>query len=184
MKESSLKEASLFRNEVYNNRMKYGFNTYGVGNMDETPIFFNMYPNKVIAKKGNKSILIKTQSKEKCRVSVILCIIADGEKLLLFLIFKAKEEGYIEKKLSELNVVKNKKCFIACNINAWSMEKIILKWYKHTWYEFLESEEFLYEGYGYLILDKAPSHLTEASLAIMKNDKNLLSFIPVDLFDL
>ena len=41
--------------------------------------------------------------------------------------------------------------------------------------------ESLCEGYGYLILDKAPSHLTEASLAIMKNDKNLLSFIPAGL---
>ena len=71
MKESSLKEASLLWNEVYNNRMKYGFNTYGVGNIDETPIFFNMYPNKTIAKKGNKSILIKTCSQEKYRVSLI-----------------------------------------------------------------------------------------------------------------
>ena len=84
MKESSLKEDSLFWNEVYNNRMKYGFNTYWIGNMDETPIFFNMYPNKTIAKKGKKSILIKTQSQEKWRVSVILCIIVDGEKLPLF----------------------------------------------------------------------------------------------------
>ncbi len=53
MKESSLKEVSLFFNEVYNNRMKYGFNTYGVRNMDEAPIFFNIYPNKIISKKGN-----------------------------------------------------------------------------------------------------------------------------------
>ena len=78
-------------------------------------------------------------------------------------------------------MVKNKKCFIACNINAWSTEKIILKWYKHVWREYLESAESLCEGYGYLILDKAPSHLTEASLAIMKNDKNLLPFIPAGL---
>ena len=90
MKESSLKEPSLFLNEVYNNRLKYWFNAYGdgVGNMDETPIFFNMYPNKTIAKKGNKTILIKTQSQEKSRISVILCINADGEKTP-FLIFKA-----------------------------------------------------------------------------------------------
>ena len=99
-KESSLKEASLFQNEVYNNRLKYGFNTYGVGNMDEIPIFFNMYPNKTIAKKGNKTILIKTQFQEKCRISVILCITVDGEQLPPFLIFEAKEEGYIEKNLS------------------------------------------------------------------------------------
>ena len=105
--------------------MKYGFNIYRVGNMDEVYIFFNMYPNKTISEKGNKTILIKTQSQEKCRISVILCITANSEMLLLFLIFKAKEEGYIEKNLSELNLVKNKKCYIACNINAWSAEKII-----------------------------------------------------------
>ena len=51
MKEKSLKEASLFPNEVYNNRKKYGFNIYGGENVDETPIFFNMYPNKTIAKR-------------------------------------------------------------------------------------------------------------------------------------
>ena len=53
----------------------------------------------------------------------------------------------------------------------------MLKWYKNVWSKYLEYAESLCEGFGYLILDKAPSHLTEASLAIMKNDKNLLSFI-------
>ena len=67
-----------------------------------------MYPNKTIAKKDNISILIKTQSQEKCRVSIILCITADGEKLPTFLIFKEKKEGYIEKKF-ELNLLKYKK---------------------------------------------------------------------------
>ena len=30
-------------------------------------------------------------------------------------------------------------------------------------------------------MDKASSHITEESLAIMKNDKNLISFIPAGL---
>ena len=77
--------------------------------------------------------------------------------------------------------MKNKKYFISCNINAWSTEKIILKWYKNVWREYLEFSGTLCEGYGYLIIDKSPSHLTEASLAKMKNDKNLLSFIPKGL---
>ena len=84
---------------------KNGFNRLGVGNMDETPIFFNMYPTKIIAKKGDKVILIKTQSQEKCRISVILCVTADGDKLPPFLIFKAKDGCYVEKKLSEINLV-------------------------------------------------------------------------------
>ena len=126
---------------------------------------------KLQQKKGNKAILIKTQSQEKCIISLILCITADGEKLPPFLIFKAKEDGYIEKNLSELNLVKNKKCYILCNINVWSTEKIILRWYKNIWLKYLESSESLCEGFGYLIMDKAPSHITEESLAIMKNDK-------------
>ena len=51
---------------------------------------------------------------------------------VIFLIFKAKEEGYIEKNLSELNLVKNKKCYISSDINAWSTEKIILRPHKNV----------------------------------------------------
>ena len=62
-----------------------------------------------------------------------------------------------------------------------STEKIILRWYKNIWRKYLESSESLCEGFGYLIMDKAPSHITEESLAIMKNDKNLISFIHAGL---
>ena len=55
MKRSSFNEASLFWNEIYNNRMKYGFNTYGVGIINETSIFFNMLPNRAKCKKRYKS---------------------------------------------------------------------------------------------------------------------------------
>ena len=55
MKRSSFNEASLFWNEIYNNRMKYGFNTYGVGIIDETSIFFNMLPNRAKCKKRYKN---------------------------------------------------------------------------------------------------------------------------------
>ena len=43
--------------------------------MDETPIFFVMSPNKTVAKKGTKNILIKAQNQEKCRVKKLLCVI-------------------------------------------------------------------------------------------------------------
>ena len=84
MKEGSLKDISLLWIEAYNNRIKYRFNTYSIGNMDEAPIFINIYHNKIIGKKGNKTIFIKTQFQEKCIISVILCIIAYGEKLPFF----------------------------------------------------------------------------------------------------
>ena len=36
------------------------------------------------AKKDTKVILMKTQFQEKCRISVILCLTADGDKLPVF----------------------------------------------------------------------------------------------------
>ena len=53
-----------------------------IGNMDETPININMPPNYSVAKKGKKNIIIiRTQGQEKCRVSLLLTILANGKKL-------------------------------------------------------------------------------------------------------
>ena len=51
--------------------------------------------------------------------------------------------------------------------------------YKNVFQKYLEFAESLCEGFGYLIMNKAPSHITEDSLAIMKKDKNIISFIPI-----
>lgn len=57
--------ASLFLNDVWDKRISNGFYDSIIGNCDETPVFFNMLPNKTIAKKGGKSIIIRTQDQEK-----------------------------------------------------------------------------------------------------------------------
>ena len=72
--------------------------------MDESPNFFNMVPNKTIAKRGKKTILIKTQNQQKCRISVTLGIVADGSKLAPLIIFKGKAGGFIEKELTKKNM--------------------------------------------------------------------------------
>ena len=48
--------ASIFLNKVWDKRRAFGFYDTIIGNCDETPIFFNMTPNKTIAQKGGKSI--------------------------------------------------------------------------------------------------------------------------------
>lgn len=52
--EDALKNASLFWNEVHNTIKENGFGKNNIFNMDESPIFFNMVPNKTIAKRGKK----------------------------------------------------------------------------------------------------------------------------------
>lgn len=59
--------------------------------MDETPVFLNMPLTKTIVKRESRQLIIKTQNQEKCRISVLLTIVADGSKLPPLIIFKAKD---------------------------------------------------------------------------------------------
>ena len=52
-----------------------------IGNVDETLIWFDMTYNTTISKIGEKSVKVHTFGRERLRVSLILCILADGEKL-------------------------------------------------------------------------------------------------------
>jgi hypothetical protein len=49
-----------------------------------------MLPNKTISKRGKKTVLIKSQNQEKCRISILLFIVADGDKMPPLIIFKGK----------------------------------------------------------------------------------------------
>ena len=56
-----------------------------------------MPSNKTVHKIGDKTITIKTQQKEKLRISVILAICSNGKKLKPFIIFKGAKNGKIFK---------------------------------------------------------------------------------------
>jgi len=62
-----------------------------IGNMDETPVFFEMYQNKTIAKIGNKKVNIKTFGCDKMRISIILKILANGDKLPPLIVLKVNQ---------------------------------------------------------------------------------------------
>ena len=61
-----------------------------------------MAPNYSISQKGKRTVIIRTQSQDKCHVSVILTIIANGGKLPPYLIFKGQPNGKI---IRELNII-------------------------------------------------------------------------------
>ena len=53
-----------------------------IGNMDETPIFFECgWKQNGINKDGEKTVLVKTKGQEKQRFNVVLTSLADGTKL-------------------------------------------------------------------------------------------------------
>lgn len=63
-------------------------NTSYIGNMDETPLWFDVPRQKTYDFKGVKSVLCKTTGKEKLRYTVVLSAMADGTKLKPMIIFK------------------------------------------------------------------------------------------------
>jgi len=59
-------------NEVWDKRRAFGLYDAIIRNCDETPIFFIMTANKIIAQKGGKTIIIKTQEQEKYSYNYII----------------------------------------------------------------------------------------------------------------
>lgn len=49
-----------------------------LGNMDETPVFFNMVPGKTIDVRGKKTIKVRTTGSEKQHITVVLACMASG----------------------------------------------------------------------------------------------------------
>ena len=46
-----------------------------------------MVPNKVIAQKGEKNVVVRTQNQERIRITCLLTICTDGDKLPPYIIF-------------------------------------------------------------------------------------------------
>ena len=95
-------------------------------NMDETPIYFDIPEKTTIELKGTKNVKISTFGNDKSRVSVILAIVGNGDKLAPMMIFKGQPGKTNEKKLQELEDVKNNKIFICSNKIAWQLQISLL----------------------------------------------------------
>ena len=135
-----------------------GYGEYNIINMDETPLYLNMVPNKTIARKGTKNVVIRTNNQEKIRVTCILSVCADGDKLSPYIIFKGKN-SYSLSKLNNNKYIKDHKIFININNNAWSTTDIINDWLDKVYLPYINKDPLL--GSGLLIMDKASSHINE-----------------------
>ena len=59
-----------------------------IGNMDETPVYFDMPSSRSLDARGVKTVKCKTTDHEKLRFTVVLTIMSDGKKLPPMIIFK------------------------------------------------------------------------------------------------
>ena len=80
--------------------------------MEEKACFLEMNTDTTIDFVGKKSIEIITKGSDKYRISVLLSVTGNGQKLPALVIVKGQEDKTIEKKLNTLYYVKNSELFI------------------------------------------------------------------------
>ena len=88
--EDYVKQQSEFLSYVLYCRNEYDYPLALIGNMDETPMAFNLPSNTTIEQSGTKTISILTTGHERSNFTVVLACMADGTKLLPVIIFKLK----------------------------------------------------------------------------------------------
>lgn len=68
----------------------HGYPLDQVGNVDQTPVFFDMSTSVTVAKRGDKSVIVRSTGNEKSRITFTLACLADGIKLPPYVILKRK----------------------------------------------------------------------------------------------
>ena len=124
---------------------------------------------------GNKDINMITFGKDKERVSVMLTVLGNGEKLPPMIIFKGAENGTRYKSLLKNKYVKSKEIYIGCQVNSLFDENMYIKYLNNIWFQdsiYKRKEKTL------LIIDKANSHNSSTINSIFKQNKIRYILLP------
>ena len=133
-----------------------------IGNMDETPVYFDLIPSKTIDKVGAKSCIIRSTGAEKRHVTVVLTVTADGSMLPHMVIFKGK---------CKLNLTAPQGVLLCVQEKAWMDEILMHEYLDHIWqlYVTTKTEELGLPDYNALLtLDSFRAHTTTAIMEKME----------------
>lgn len=83
-----------------------------IGNMDETPLWFDMPGETTITHTGERSVPVRTTGHDKGRYTVVLAATADGMKLKPFVVFKGVHPVAELNKFSGVIVVYSRKGWV------------------------------------------------------------------------
>ena len=102
------------------------FHLRTIGNIDETPMFFDMPGNKTVNVKGAITVSIMTFGAEKQHFTVILLCLADGNKLKPAVVFKRKKMPLEELPKNIIVLVQEK---------GWVDERVLFAWLRNVWFK-------------------------------------------------
>lgn len=137
-----------------------------IGNADEVPVYFDMPRNYTVSAKGEKQITIKTTGYEKARVTVMLSITADGNKLPPYVILNRK------------TIPKEEFCkdvIVRAQPNAWMTSDLMDDWLRSVWER---RPGALFKRNAMLVMDAFRGHLTDTVKNRLKRENCDLVVIP------
>ena len=158
---------SLFHTFVISLRKQNNFELSQIGNMDETPMTFDLPASRTIDNKGKCTVQIRTTGHEKTHFTAVLSCMADGTKLKPMVIFKRKLIPKGEKFLPGV--------VINCHPKGWMDEEGIILWLKKVWDT---RPGALLKKKSMLLWDQFCSHLTDTVKAKVKNLNTFQCVIP------
>ena len=129
-----------------------------IGNMDETPVYFDLVPSKTIDMVGTKSCIIRSTEAEKRHIMVVLTITADGSILPPMVIFKGKHS---------LKLTAPQGVLVCSQEKAW---KLMHEYVEHIWQAYVQKkadELGLPDCNALLTLDSFRAHTTTPILEKM-----------------
>ena len=85
-----LQKQQSFLSFILYRRIQYDYPLKYIGNMDETPVTFDLPSNTTLDQRGTSTVTIRTTGHEKTYFTVVLSCLADGTKLPATCIFKLK----------------------------------------------------------------------------------------------
>ena len=94
-------------------------------NMDQTPVYFSMHSKKTIEKIGLRTINVLTSTNDTRCVTVAATIMASGDQLTPFVIFKESPSGRIAR---EQVPTYDHTAIYDLKKNAWMDEQVMLRW--------------------------------------------------------
>jgi len=155
-----------FQKFVIRERELYDFELGQMGNMDETPMFFDMPGVRTVHSIGDKTVSIKTTGNEKAHFTTILACMADGTKLKPAVIFKRKT---MPKDKFPPGVL------VFVNEKGWVNEEVVYQWLEKVWFN---RPGGLLNKPSLLVWDMFRAHLTTGVKQRLESRKVRQAVIP------
>ena len=131
-------------------RIQHDYSLAFIGNMDETPMTFDLPSNTTVNELGSKTVSICTIGHEKTNFTVVLTCMADGTKLHPIIIFKLKN-------IPQGNFPSG--VIVRANPIGWMNENEMLYWIENVW---VKRAERFSNPRSLLVLDSFSAHVVDS----------------------